>query len=581
MRVRRLAALAAVAATLSVAGCTEIPSSSTPEVVVTRIGAASPSGSLISTPIPGADPRTIVGDFLEASATDDPSHAAARGFLTAEGKNRWQDNTVTVLDSFKISNFGNGSVTLTGRPIGTVSSTGIYTPTLQGDGTGGAPISYSFIMKQVAGQWRIDSLHNGIFVTADRFEQLYEQHTLYFLDQSGQHVVPDPRYTALTDPALLANWLVAQMVSGPRPDLSDVVTSVLPAQTSGASRVVVTIGSPTTIEFPGSSTLDPQTRNGLAAQLGLTLNQVPVVGDMTIVDTGGPVTIPLTGSARFSASSFDAEVKPAVHVPSLFYIRGGGVVDETGKQLPGTVGNGTYGLTSAALANGSSGDLRVAGVSGSGAKARLLVGTVSTGLRATNVRGVLSRPAWAPDGSEVWVGNGSAVLRADVSGKVTPVQVAANTAVTGSVTALRFSPEGSRVAMVVTAADGTAQVWIGSVVRSPAQVRIDALDPITPPGIAIKDVAWNDPLKLFVIGRVRGPSDEGNVYEVQVDGSLWTPRNITNLPQDPDSIAVAENQLAWVSAGTTVWVQRAGSWASPGVSPTSGEVHGTNPVYLE
>jgi hypothetical protein len=131
---------------------------------------------------------------------------------------------------------------------------------------------------------------------------------------------------------------------------------------------------------------------------------------------------------------------------------------------------------------------------------------------------------------------------------------------------------------VITASDGTAQVWVGSVVRNQAQVRVDSLEQITPQGIAIKDVAWNDSLKLFVIGRAVSSGDT-NIFEVQVDGSLWTPRNITNLPQAPDSITVAENQVAWVSAGTTVWVQSAGSWANPG--PGNGQTNGVNPVYLE
>jgi hypothetical protein len=121
-------------------------------------------------------------------------------------------------------------------------------------------------------------------------------------------------------------------------------------------------------------------------------------------------------------------------------------------------------------------------------------------------------------------------------------------------------------------------VWVGAVVRSPAQVRVDSLEQITPQGIAIKDVAWNDALKLFVIGRVVS-SGETNIFEVQVDGSLWTPRNISGLPSAPDSITVAENQVAWVSAGQAIWVQRAGSWANPG--PINGQTNGTNPVYLE
>ncbi len=68
------------------------------------------------------------------------------------------------------------------------------------------------------------------------------------------------------------------------------------------------------------------------------------------------------------------------------------------------------------------------------------------------------------------------------------------------------------------------------------------------------------------------------MYEVQVDGSLWTARTGTeDLPGAPDSITVAENVPAWVSVGGTVWTQAGGSWTSP----NGGATESTDPVYGE
>jgi hypothetical protein len=563
------------AAVVLLAACTGVPDSSSPQVV-NPVGVAESSAPPAITPPLNADPRTMVTKFLAAGATDDGHHGAAHAFLTSEAKQRWSDTTITVVDSERIGNFVNGSVTVQGRKVGALSASGIYTPVLQGNGGGGVPVPFSFGMKQVGGQWRIDTLQNGVILTDSEFEAIYQQRSVYFFDAAERNLVPDPRYTALSDPSLLASWLINQLATGPRPELQSERTELPKTDTS---RVAITLGTPVRVEFPGAGQLEPQTRNRLAAQVAITLQPVTAGAEITIVDGGRAVTIPQAGSTRFTINNLESIVNPPVPAPDVFYVRNGGVVDAVGTPLPGEIGNGHYGLTSVALASAGAPELRIAGTSGTASNARLLVGTRSTGLHATAVRGQLSRPAWAPNLDEVWVGDGSAVYRVGTDGKPTPVQLSGSGgAVSGRVTALRFSPEGARVAMVLTDEDGVhSQIWLGLVVRTsnPAQVRVDSLEPISPQGVAVTDVAWNDRLKLFTIGRDLATGDPG-VYEVQVDGSLWTPRGISNLPV-PDSITVAANQVAWVSAGGTVWAQQTSAWTSRGADGT----FCTNPVYLE
>jgi hypothetical protein len=294
--------------------------------------------------------------------------------------------------------------------------------------------------------------------------------------------------------------------------------------------------------------------------------------------------VPSAGGTKFSASDFPSAVAAPNDSPALYYVNGGGrIVNEDGSTIGGRAGSANYQFSSVAMAHNGSADLRVAATVGNSANARLFVGTLDKGLDPTSVRGSLSRPTWAPGRDEVWLGAGAKLLELDLQGHVRPVPLTASgSTVDGNVTAVRFSPDGARVAVVLTnstAAGPVAQVWIGSVIRTgegAGQVRVDSLTPITPQDVAVTDVAWNDQLKLFTIGRILA-SGESSVFEVQVDGSLWTARGIGNLPQAPDSITVAENEVAWVSAGGTVWAQRAGNWVSPGTGPTSG----TNPVYLE
>jgi hypothetical protein len=572
--VKRVAPLIA-AAVVVLAGCSGVPSTSSPQVVKSVAVQQPPPGAGV-VPVPGADPRAIVSGFLANNASDDLHHAGARAFLTPEEKNRWSETPqTTVVDSPQIGNFGNGTVTVTGHVVGTMDQNGTYSPSLQGTGggAGGAPFTMSVGLKRVDNQWRIDTVPNGLVISAAQFAQSYQQRVVYFYDVAEERVVPEPRYTTQTDPTALANWLLAQLVIQPGPSLSTALPSL-----PNASQVRVDLGSALRVEIPGAAQLDPATRDHMAAQLALTLDQAAPGIDMEVTDGGTPVQIRRVGGPVFSAEEFADLLNPANTVPDLYYIRDGGVVGGNGTPLAGPIGDGTYGLQSAALATTiTSSHLLVAGVSGSGDDARLLVGQTGGTLHRTAVHGALSRPAWMPNADEVWVGDGSRVYRVTANGTTQSVQLAsASGSLTGTVRALRFSPEGARVALVVGAEDGTSQVLIGTIVRTPTSVRVADLTPISPMGIAVTDVAWNDELKLFAIGHDVRTLDAG-VFEVQCDGSLWTDRGTINLPGAPDSITVAENVVAAVSVGQTVWVQRAGSWISPNGATTVG----SNPVYQE
>jgi hypothetical protein len=150
----------------------------------------------------------------------------------------------------------------------------------------------------------------------------------------------------------------------------------------------------------------------------------------------------------------------------------------------------------------------------------------------------------------------------------------------GRVVALRLSPEGYRLAMVVSGANGAAQLWIGSIVRGAGPVRVDRADLISPAVAVVQDVAWLDSVRLFGIDHLAG-SDSWRTFETGVDGTEWTEEGLGNLPSHPDTVAGATGANVWVSAGSPdsfVWKQIGNSWVSPG--PT-GQTPGSAPVYLE
>lgn len=584
---RRLALAAATAAVVVLGGCSGVPTGSSPQVVGT-VGPASVIGQPGECPPPGGDPRTIVTKFLAANTADDAHHNCARHYLTPEAKNRWSDSTVTVVEDLPVGlPDPHNRITVSGQLVGQVDATGSYLPSLQGDGSGigGAPYSQTFHLVKVKKQWRIDSpLQNGLLVPAAQFQQ-YQQRILYFFDLAEQRLVPDPRYTEITDPQQLASWLLARLSDGPRDALQNAVRTELPAPAQTDPEQVsvtlgdgVTTGRPTRVTIPGAAQLDGGTRNRLAAQLALTLRQVPDVGAMQIIDGGNPVTIPAAGGDEFIADGFTGYTEPFDLLPMLYYVQDGGVFTEGGTPLPGRLGSGAYHLTSVAVAAPDSGsDVLVAGVSGPPDDSWLWVGSVRTGLHRTSVHGRLSRPAWSPGGADVWVGDGSDLYQVSRHGAANVVQTyGVGGRTSGRITAVRLSPEGSRIALVLAASASDSQLLIGAVVRGSNALQVDALTSVSPQEVAIKDVAWNDELKLFAIGEDLATADAG-IYELESDGSLWVARSTGNLPQAPDSLTVSYRVPASVSAGGTVWKQRGGSWTSL----RGDETRGANPVYGE
>lgn len=597
----RLAACAGVALvglTLAsvLAGCTGVPVSSAPQVVETLDAGAGPHARPVASAPPAfANPQAIVSGFLEANASNDAHHAAARLYLTQEEKNKWSDSTgTTILATLRIepsataTRPNTATFTVSGSPVGTLSPSGQFTPNLQGN----APAqSQPITLTKVKGQWRISNLpYNGLLISEQQFEQVYQPEFVYFFDQAGERMVPYLRYTPLTDSQALAGWLMSQLASPPS---GSAVSTDLPSIPDANQLTVTVVAGLITVALPGASKLDAATKYRMAAQVAYTLDPAAPGAPMRITDGGTPVVIPKLGSSTFYKSDFAQYAAPTVKDPQLYFIYQGGVVDETGKALPGDIGSGARGLTSVALdrASRSSKVMRVAATSGTGTKMRLLLGQTDGSLRETAVSGALSRPDWVPGRDEVWVGDGKVLYRVDGSGRAhaVPLSLSSGT-VAGTITAVRLSPDGSRVALVIAVRGGAAQIWIGLVSRTSNTVQVSGLTAISPASKVIEDVAWDGPRDLYAVGYNLHAHNEPSVYTVRCDGSLWTPpsrEGIGNLPQPgPSSITVLPNAPAVVSAGNpeTVWVQTgadvtgsSATWASPGDDLVT---YGSNPVYV-
>lgn len=597
---RRGSAMLLAAVALLLGACTTVPNTSEPQVIrpVDNEGRLETPRTCVPN---GALARTVVNSFLQLNAG--ANFDAARVCLTRNGQGQWAPNsTVTIIDNETISNLRKGVVRVTGREVGQLVN-GVYNPSLAGDGSGDSGQLYpvSFRMKKVHRQWRIDSVQpNGRVVTADQFES-FQQRYLYFFDVAETRLVPVPLYTQITDQQELARWLVSGLAAGPSNNpANNALATALPGQAEPQSSQVTVSFPPNAtglyvrVDIPGVSKLGAATLGRLAVQLAKTLEQAGAAR-IAITDQGNPV--------RFgSGTSFTPQdvlhdgknrYEPQPTPGYLYYLDNGALYQATGatsRPVPGPVGTGSYALNSVAvtLPEGSP-SLRIAGVRGVGTEKYLLIGDQQGGLHTTSrkLSGDLSRPAWAPGGAEVWIGNGANLERVMVHGNSyqnVPIEPALPPK--SYITAVQVSPEGARVALVVSAspvssrATGTtSQIWVGTVVRTGARVRVADATPISPRGVHVNDVAWYDADKLFAIGSYVATGNFAT-FEVQVDGSLWTYHFPQNLPGRPDTLTVQADSVAVVAVGTSLWRQDGASWVSL-LGGETGFVPGTDPIYIE
>ena len=219
---------------------------------------------------------------------------------------------------------------------------------------------------------------------------------------------------------------------------------------------------------------------------------------------------------------------------------------------------------------------------GRGDQQRLLVGTqddgaaADLGVRAPHPAGVGAGPGRGVDRRRAPRSSGSRPTGGPASRQRCSIPSAAGG---GRVVALRLSPDGSRVALVVAGANGAAAALRrADRAQRAGRSQVDGLQQVSPDGVVIDDVAWVDSLKLFAIGYLRGSQDAG-VFETAIDGSQWDDLGISTLPKPPTSITATTDAPAWVSADGFVWKQNGSNWVSPGAEP-NGQTPGEKPVYL-
>ncbi|MCU1689611.1 MAG: Lipoprotein LpqB, beta-propeller domain-like protein [Pseudonocardiales bacterium] len=575
LRARSVAAVIAAAAML-IAGCSGVPGSSAPAVIRTIDDGDVASVPPARGPLPGDDEGGIVAGFLRANISADLRHTSARQYLTAAAQSTWQDSPVTIVDALPRASIDleTETASLPIRRIGRVDADGTYTPALTDPSTPAETLSFSLV--RVEGQWRIDRPPNGLYVTSDDFRLSYAQFALYFWDSAETTLVPDLRYSA-TRGQSLASFLLEQLLDPRRRTESQSLISRIPPQPSTSKpAIVVTSGAPTDVQLVGIRQLPPDAVPKVAAQLAYTFGPISNAA-IRIVENGSPIQI-LGKNGTFRRADFASYSPDPTASSQVLYIRDGAVVHAPGSDpVTGSAGTGTLGLVSVA----SSGDetLQLAAVGGPGGQS-LWIGAGDALLQPValpegTAPGPLSRPSWASRAGEVWVSDGEHLIRAPRTGPATivPILLRAGGNADGTISAVRMSRDGARVAMIYGSGDERS-LWIGSVVRTGSEVRIEPLTKITASNYVLSDVAWSDSTRLLITGSLDG---EFGIWAVQADGSQLSERSTVGLPVAPIvSVTAAPAQFPWVAVNNAVWEQRGEQWSR---ATTDGR--GSAPVYTE
>ncbi len=484
-------------------------------------------------------PKQVVNAFLEAVTSDDADYQTARRYLVHPRE--WNPFTrITVLSGApQLTQLHNGanrldtgsSIVLAAPELAVVDRKHSYTPV---SGT----YSDSFHLSQTDGEWRIDTLPDGLVLSHSDFERIYRSVNMYYFARLGSERDETPlgRDVLVADPVYVRRRIdpvtssVQALLSGPSTWLQPVVSSEFPQGTQlkgsklaldGSGMLRVPLGG--IAAHPGQEVCDRMAAQLLDTVQDQSSSEVKSVelerADGSSLCTLGRQQARVYAPARVTGKGdrqyfVDAD-RRMESVPS-------NVEDPKPQPVTGPFGDDHADLKYVAVSRdeqlaagvrGNGRSLYVAPVSGSDA-ARLAVSS-QTGLTA---------PSW--DGlGDLWVadrnpaGPGLVMWR---DGKRTDVTVAGAPA--GTIRAVRVAADGVRIALLVERGGHTV-LELGRVERGEGDhPRVSVAEPHSvAPGLAdVEAVSWAGQSRLIVVGKPWRGVQQLQYFDT--DGSLaFTP----------------------------------------------------------
>jgi hypothetical protein len=602
---RRFAMPAAMAAAVALAagGCAMVPASGSVHTqAIPQAGTGQDNPQLIPVgPVPGGNQVAIVSGFLAANASFANDPAVALEYLTPAERDGWHpDGAVTVVGNLQKSpttSFPKRQVSLPSDQETTVQVTGVQQATLTGSGqyltspSADSPrITYEFRLIKINNQWRIDHLcevgsrprtctpTSQLLLTTDELERAYQQRNLYFLDPSGQTLVPDPVFVPQNDTnSDLAAELVRGLVKDPQGWLSGAAQTAFPVGTRLLGQVRIN-GPVATVNLGMSAAAARSVdRAQLAAQLVWTLTSSsfgPSAIESVELQINGR-TLSLNGSQYQLPKMYEKWLSQPQTAGPYFVSQNGPV-----RMVTGVAHAGSGGLLPTRLVYGQAGTLAVPALSTVAVAPRQaeLAGisargqTVVTGALVANAVLTPKRPggtctslSWDRNGN-LWVAAGSSVwMLTPVTGST--VQVDLGLPAGEEVTAIRVAPDGVRVAMIVKKPDGSAQLLLAAITHADNGATA-SIGQTVAVGAGVPDpeaLTWYDADHLVVLERTAAGAQ---LAVIPLNGGQPTPiptlTGTVSVTADGTGLAVglSDGQLNISPGLNGLWTQVAGTGTS-------------------
>ena len=534
-------------------------------------------------PTEDAEPADIVRGYLAAMLAYPTNPGIVREFLTEEAAGEWQSDAEAVIFS------GTADIEVSGQDVG-ISLTQLGVLNQRGSWASTPPAkaerAIDLTLVQVEGQWRISDPPPGMLIRQDYFEDRYNAYSLYFFDPTVTTLVPDQVY--LADGDQTATLLLRGLVRGPTTWLEG-VTSLVPRSTDPDLSVPINSdGIATVILGADVMSYPPEQRRLLAAQLALTLDQIPEVRSVRVTSDGAPVS--LIERQELLDTDYGEGYDPADSSASnhLYALREHRVVTvpdpdsaEAVSPLAGSVGAGEVEVDSFGVDREGK---NVAVVVGGGSVGVTGISDEATELDYWFDRGrSLLPPQWDRTGL-LWVvdrarrpGSAGSRMYTIRDGAPQTVPVADGRLVPDQIEDFAVSRDGLRIAAI----DGTgadARLLIARVVRPDdpdGQLRVDRWREIITPMMPLshyRDLDWASPAELAVLARREGESLQA--FTVDIDGSDvqvstlmdFTPVGIAATPtQDAPTVVSSTDGLLYNQTNER-WAPYAGTNDAPALS---------------